>query len=64
MKWKIFPVDPTDDHPASYDDELLERCARAVADARLREWGDYAGLDIRPVEYEYARAVLEVLFHG
>lgn len=46
------------------DDDLIERCARAVADARLREWGDYAGLEIRPVEYEYARSVLEVLRRG
>ena len=40
------------------DDDLIERCARAVADARLR----YVGY--RPIEYDFARAVLEVLHRG
>jgi hypothetical protein len=37
---------------------MIEKVARAIADRRIAEYGDYAGSGIREVEYAYARAAL------
>lgn len=48
----------------THHDEALERVARAIAGARIEAFGSAAGVELREVEFDYARAAIEAISAG